>query len=90
MILNFCFSSVVGKPFAIPNFMILVIKGLRGRLKWIGAFYGQKESKMFWTIGLSLFILWLLGFLGGYTGGGIIHILLAVAIIVVPTHIIQG
>ena len=45
---------------------------------------------MLWTIGLSLFILWLLGFLGGDTGGGIIQILLAAAIIVVPIHIIQG
>ena len=45
---------------------------------------------MLWTIGLSLFILWMLGFLGGYTGGGIIHILLAAAIIFVPIQIIQG
>jgi hypothetical protein len=45
---------------------------------------------MVWAIGLSLFILWLLGFLGGYTDGGIIHILLAVAIIVVPIQVIQG
>ena len=45
---------------------------------------------MLWAIGLSFFIIWLLGFIGGDTGGGIIHILLAVAIIVVPIHIIQG
>jgi hypothetical protein len=45
---------------------------------------------MLWAIGLSLFILWMLGFLGGYAGGGIIHILLAVASIVVPITILQG
>jgi hypothetical protein len=45
---------------------------------------------MLWTIGLSLFVLWLLGFLSGDTGGGIIQILLVAAIIVVPIHIIQG
>ena len=45
---------------------------------------------MLWTIGVILLILWLLGYLGGYTGGGLIHILLAAAIIVVPIHIIQG
>ena len=45
---------------------------------------------MLWVIGVSLFILWLLGFWGGYMGGGIIHILLAVALIVVPITIIQG
>ena len=45
---------------------------------------------MLWTICVILFILWLLGFLGGYMGGGIIHILLAVAIIFVPIEIIRG
>jgi hypothetical protein len=45
---------------------------------------------MLWTMGLILFILWRLGFLCGYTGGGIIHILLAVAIIVVPIQVILG
>ena len=45
---------------------------------------------MLWTIGVILLILWLLGFLGGYTGGGIIHILLVIAIIVVPIRVIQG
>ncbi len=45
---------------------------------------------MLWTIGVSLFILWMLGFLGGHSGSGIIHILLAAAIIVVPIQIIQG
>jgi hypothetical protein len=45
---------------------------------------------MLWAIGLSLFILWTLGFLGGHSGSGIIHILLAAAIIFVPIHIIQG
>jgi Family of unknown function (DUF5670) len=45
---------------------------------------------MLWTIGVILLTLWLPGFLGGYTGGGIIHILLAVAIIFVPIEIIRG
>ncbi len=44
---------------------------------------------MLWTIGLCLFILWLSGFLGGYTGGGIIYILVAVAIVFVPIEIIR-
>ena len=45
---------------------------------------------MLWTIGLSFFILWLSGILGADTSGGIIHILLAVAIIFVPIEIIRG
>ena len=45
---------------------------------------------MLWTIGLSLFTLWLLIFSGGYTSGGIIYILLAAAIIFIPIEIIRG
>jgi len=44
---------------------------------------------MLWTIGVILFILWLLGYLGGYTGGGLIHILLVIAIVVVLIRVIQ-
>jgi hypothetical protein len=43
---------------------------------------------MLWTIGLSLFMLWLLGFLRGYTGSGSIYILLAAAIVFIPIEII--
>jgi hypothetical protein len=35
-------------------------------------------------------ILWLLGFVSGYTIGGFIHILLVIAIVVVLIRIIQG
>ena len=45
---------------------------------------------MLWAIGVIFLSLWLLGFLGGYMGVGIIHILLAVAIIFVPIEIIRG
>jgi hypothetical protein len=44
---------------------------------------------MLWAIGVIILSLWLLGFPGGYMGGGIIHILLAVAIIFVPIEIIR-
>ena len=45
---------------------------------------------MLWTIAVVLVILWMLGFLGGYTSGGLIHILLVIAIIVVLIQVIQG
>jgi hypothetical protein len=45
---------------------------------------------MLWTICAVLLILWLLGLVTGYTIGGLIHILLVVAIIVVLVRIIQG
>ena len=45
---------------------------------------------MLWTIGVILLILWLLGLLTGYTLGGVIHILLVIAIVVVLVRVIQG
>ncbi len=45
---------------------------------------------MLWTIFVILMILWLLGFVSGYTIGGFIHILLVIAIVVVLIRVIQG
>ena len=44
---------------------------------------------MLWTICVILLILWLLGFLS-HVGGGLIHILLVIAIVVVLVRVIQG
>lgn len=45
---------------------------------------------MLWTIAIILFILWLLGVITSYTFGGLIHILLAIALIVIIVRLIQG
>ena len=45
---------------------------------------------MLWTICVILIVLWLLGIVTSYTMGGLIHILLVVAIIVVLIRVIQG
>jgi hypothetical protein len=45
---------------------------------------------MLWTIALVLIVLWLLGMVTSYTLGGFIHILFAIAIIVVLVRLIQG
>jgi len=45
---------------------------------------------MLWTIVVILGILWLLGMLTSYTMGGLIHILLVVALIVVVFNLISG
>lgn len=42
------------------------------------------------TIAAVLIILWLLGLVGGYAMGGLIHILLVIALIVVLLRVIQG
>ena len=45
---------------------------------------------MLWTICVVLIVLWLLGIVTSYTLGGLIHILLVIAIIVVLVRVIQG
>jgi len=45
---------------------------------------------MIWTIVLILFVLWLLGFFAFHVGGGLIHLLLVIAIIVVIVRLLQG
>jgi len=45
---------------------------------------------MLWTLFVILLVLWLLGFVSGYTIGGFLHILLVIAIAMVLIRIIQG
>ncbi len=45
---------------------------------------------MLWTLCVILIVLWLLGMVTAYTMGGLIHILLVVAIIMVLVRVIQG
>jgi len=44
---------------------------------------------MLWTIAVILLILWLLGGFAFHIGGGLIHILLVVAIIVIVVNLLQ-
>ena len=45
---------------------------------------------MLWTIFVILLVLWLLGLISGYTMGGVIHVLLVIAIIVLVIRLLQG
>jgi len=45
---------------------------------------------MLWTLAIVLFVLWALGFLAFHVGGGLIHLLLVVALIVVVVRLVQG
>jgi len=45
---------------------------------------------MLWTICVILLVLWLLGLISGYTLGGVIHVLLVIAVVVVLIQVIQG
>ena len=50
----------------------------------------RKENYMWYTIAFVLLVLWLLGLVSGYALGGFIHILLAVAIVMVLFNLISG
>lgn len=45
---------------------------------------------MLFTIAVVLAVLWLLGFVSGTTMGGLVHILLVLAVIVVLFQLISG
>jgi hypothetical protein len=45
---------------------------------------------MLWTIFVVLLVLWALGMITSYTAGGFVHILLAVALVVLVIRLIQG
>lgn len=45
---------------------------------------------MLWTLAILLVVLWALGLVTSYTMGGLIHILLVVAVVVVVIRVIQG
>ena len=45
---------------------------------------------MLYTIAAVLVILWLLGLLSSYTMGGVIHVLLVIALVMVLANFISG
>lgn len=45
---------------------------------------------MLFTIALILFVLWALGLIGGFAMGGLIHLLLIVALVVVVIQFLSG
>ena len=45
---------------------------------------------MLWTICVILFILWALGMVTSYTAGGLLHVLLVIALVIVVINLISG
>ena len=45
---------------------------------------------LLWTIAVVLTVLWALGLVTSYTLGGFVHVLLAIAVILVLVRIVQG
>jgi hypothetical protein len=49
----------------------------------------EKGENMLWTIALILVVLWLLGLATSYTIGGLIHILLVIAVVMILVNLIS-
>jgi hypothetical protein len=45
---------------------------------------------MLWTIAVILLVLWLLGMVTSYTIGGVIHLLLVIALVVIVFQFMSG
>jgi hypothetical protein len=54
-----------------------------------GRFRKKEISNMLWTIIVILLVLWLIGLLS-HVGGGLIHLLLVVAVIVLVINLVTG
>jgi len=50
----------------------------------------EREAAMLWTIAVILLVLWALGMVSSYTAGGLVHLLLVIAVIVVVLQFISG
>jgi hypothetical protein len=55
-----------------------------------GAARGVEEDQVLETIAVILIILWLAGLLTSYTMGGLVHVLLVIAVVVIAIRVIQG
>lgn len=45
---------------------------------------------MLWTIVVVLFVLWALGMVTSYTMGGLVHLLLVLAVVAVVINLLRG
>jgi hypothetical protein len=45
---------------------------------------------MLWTLAAILLVLWLLGMVSSYTVGGLVHLLLVIAVVVIAFQLISG
>ena len=52
--------------------------------------FARKEMRHAVTIAVILIVLWLLGLVTSHTMGGVIHVLLVIAVVIILIQVIQG
>jgi len=50
----------------------------------------ETSMTMVWTLALVLVVLWALGLVSGYTLGGLLHVLIVIAVIVLVFQLLSG
>jgi len=50
----------------------------------------RDSGRLLWTVVIILVALWVLGLATSYTLGGVVHVLLVIAVIVVLLRVIRG
>ena len=50
----------------------------------------DEEGVKLWTVAMVLLVLWMLGMGTSYTGGGLVHLLLVIAAVVVVFQFVGG
>ncbi len=68
------------------------ISGFSGMLRMNHPFFRQTRGVpiMLFTIAIVLAVLWMLGFVSGTTMGGLVHILLVLAVIMIAFQLLSG
>jgi len=56
----------------------------------VGCLEKEKEDSMLYTIAIVLLVLWALGFLAFHVGGGLIHALIVLAVILLLVQMFSG
>ncbi len=56
----------------------------------IACWMKEEEVPMLYTIAIVLLVLWALGFLAFHVGGGLIHLLIVIAVIMVLFQLFSG
>jgi hypothetical protein len=72
-----------------PGTAVALVSG-RAVPPLLSRFLHWEDSTMLWTLAVILFILWLLGFGVFHVAGGLIHLLLVIAVIVLVVQLLQG
>lgn len=57
---------------------------------YLDTHFSHREPTVLTTVAIVLIVLWALGLLGGYSAGGLLHLLLVVAAVIVVLRLLSG